>query len=327
MDSSPLMDCDIFDLASRVLDAFPEAIPIEDFGPYHLLEAIGEGGMGEVFLAEDKAAGRRVAIKFLRSVWSEPDLHRHFTREIQMLAKLEHPYIARLYEIGVHPNGTPYSVMEYVEGKPLDQYCRERECSLEVRVRLFHSVCNAVQYAHSRAVVHLDLKPSNILVKDDGTPMLLDFGIARRLENLDKPVDQTQLRFTPAFAAPEQIRREPVGTYTDVYALGVILYELLAGRHPYAVEGCSPSEIETIVIGEREPEKPSASAKHVTANKSAWNDLDVLCRRAMKKDIASRYPAVVELSQDIDHFLRGEPLKARPDKLSYRVGKFLRRNR
>ena len=327
MDRSSVLDCDIFDLADQVLDVFPEEIPIEDFGPYHLLEVIGKGGMGEVFLAEDKAAGRRVAIKFLRNVWSDPELHRHFTREIQMLAKLEHPHIARLYDVGVHPNGTPYSVLEYVEGKPLDQYCRERQCSLEARIRLFRSVCEAVQYAHSRAVVHLDLKPSNVLVKEDGTPMLLDFGIARHLENLDQPVDQTQLRFTPAYAAPEQIRREPVGTYTDVYALGVILYELLAGKHPYAVEGCTPSEIEAIVIGEREAEKPSASARRVKANKSAWNDLDVLCLRAMKKDIASRYPSVVELSQDVDHYLRGEPLKARPDKLAYRVGKFLRRNR
>lgn len=327
MDRSPIMDCDIFDLANRVLDVFPEEIPIEDFGPYRLVESVGKGGMGEVFLAEDEVAKRRVAIKFLRNVWSEPDLQRHFTREIQMLAKLEHPNIARLYDIGVHPNGTPYSVMEYVEGKPLDRYCRERACSLDARMRLFHSVCDAVQYAHSRAVVHLDLKPSNILVKDDGTPMLLDFGIARHLENLDKPVDQTQLRFTPAFAAPEQIRREPVGTYTDVYALGVILYGLLAGSHPYASDGCTPSEIEAIVMGEREPERPSASAKRVKATKSAWNDLDVLCLRAMKKDIAGRYPSVVELSQDVDHFVRGEPLKARPDKVSYRVGKFLRRNR
>jgi serine/threonine protein kinase len=147
-----------------------------------------------------------------------------------MLAKLEHPYIARLYEIGVHPNGTPYFVLEYVEGKPLDQFCRERECSLEARMRLFHLICDAVQYAHSRAVVHLDLKPSNILVTEDGTPKLLDFGIARHLENLDEPINQTQLRCTPAYAAPEQVRREPVGTYTDVYALGVVLYELLPGK-------------------------------------------------------------------------------------------------
>jgi len=156
--------------------------------------------------------------------------------------------------------------------------------------------------------------------------MLLDFGIARHLENLNEPVDQTQLRFTPAYAAPEQIRREPVGTYTDVYSLGVVLYELLAGKHPYASEGGTSGEIEAKVIGEREPDKPSHSAKRVKAGKSAWNDLDVLCLRAMKKDIAGRYRSVVELSQDIDRFLQSEPLKARPDKLAYRAGKFLRRN-
>lgn len=327
MDSSSILGRDIFDLANEVLDAFPDSMPFQDFGPYHLLQAIGKGGMGEVFLADDKLAGRRVAIKFLRNVWSEPELQRYFRREIQMLAKLEHPHIARLYELGVHPNGTPYFVLEYVEGKPLDRYCRERDCSLEARLRLFQLVCDAVQHAHSRAVVHLDLKPSNVLVKEDGTPVLLDFGIAKHLENLDEPANQTQLRCTPAYAAPEQIRREPVGTFTDVYALGVILYELLGGKHPYAMEGCTPSEIEAIVIGEREPDKPSASENRVKAGTATWNDLDVLCLRAMKKDANERYHSVVELSQDIDHFLRGEPLKAKPDSVAYRMGKFLRRNR
>jgi serine/threonine protein kinase len=145
MDDSFILDGDIFDLANRVLDVFPESILFADFGPYRLLEPISKGGMGEVFLAQDEAADRRVAIKFLREVWADPDLRRHFTREIQMLAKLEHPDIARLYEIGDHPNGTQYSVLEYVEGKPLDPYCRERECSLEERMRLFTwfaTLCN-----------------------------------------------------------------------------------------------------------------------------------------------------------------------------------------
>jgi len=326
MDHPSIMDCDIFDLAKRVLDFFPEVIPFEDFGPYRLLEPLGKGGMSEVFLAEDDAVGRRVAIKFLRNIWFEPDLRGHFTREIQMLAKLEHPYIARLYEVGVHPNGTPYSVLEYVEGEPLDQYCRERECSLEARMRLFRLVCEAVQYAHSRAVVHLDLKPSNIMVKEDGSPKLLDFGISRRLEDLDRPVTQTEVRCTPAFAAPEQIRREPVGTYTDVYALGVILYGLLARNHPYSVDG-SPDEMDAIIAGEQVPSKPSNSANRVEAGKAAWNDLDILCLKAMRQDVHERYQSVLELTQDIDHFLRSEPLKARPDKLGYRIGKLLCRRR
>jgi serine/threonine-protein kinase len=216
--------------------------------------------------------------------------------------------------------------MEYVEGRPIDEHVRERKCSLEERVRLFRALCEAVQYAHGRAVIHLDIKPSNILVKEDGTPKLLDFGISKHLETPDEPAKQTQLRFTPAFAAPEQVRREPVGVYTDVYALGVILYELLAGKPPYDFEECTPGEAERIIISECEPEPPSASARRVQAGKSVWNDLDVLSLKALKKDIQRRYHSVLELAQDVDHYLKGEPLKARPDTLAYRTSKFLRRN-
>ena len=146
-----MLETDIFDLAARILDAYPEPVPFEDFGPYRIGEAIGRGGMGEVLAAEDLPAGRRVAIKFLVYAWSAPDLRERFTREIKTLAKLEHPFIARLYDAGIHPGGTPYFAMEYVEGKPLDQYCRVRECSAEERLRLFRAVCAAVQYAHSLA--------------------------------------------------------------------------------------------------------------------------------------------------------------------------------
>jgi eukaryotic-like serine/threonine-protein kinase len=190
--------------------------------------------MGEVFLAEDGNAGRRVAIKLLRNVWSDPGVRQRFVREIHLLAELEHPFIARLYEVGVHPNGAPYFAMEYVDGILLDQYYVEKAYSLEARLRLFHSVCDAVQYAHSRAVIHLDLKPSNILVKSDGTPKLLDFGIARRLENLNEPVSQTQLRCTPAFAAPEQIRREAVGTYSEYMRWESCCTNCLRGGAPTA---------------------------------------------------------------------------------------------
>ena len=247
MDDSSILDCDLFALTGRVLDVYPEATPFDAFGPYRLLEPIGRGGAGEVFLAEDQNSGRRVAIKFLRNVWFDPDRHRLFSREIQMLARLEHPSIARLYEIGVHPNGAPYFAMEYVEGLALDRYVQERGCSLKEKLSLFRSICDAVQYAHGRAVVHLDLKPSNILVKEDCTPKLLDFGIAKHLEDPGEPVNQTELRCTPAFAAPEQIRREPVGTYTDVYSLGVILYQLLTGRHPYLTADSPAPELETMV--------------------------------------------------------------------------------
>lgn len=318
MEDLHILDCDLFDLADRTFDSYPESVCFEDFGAYRILTSIGKGGMGEVFLAEDQAAGRSVAIKFLRNVWAEPEGQRNFTREVQTLAKLEHPFIARLYELGIHPNGTPFFAMEYVDGKPLDQYCKERRCSLEEILPLFRAVCEAVRYAHSRAVIHLDLKPSNILITEDGTPKLLDFGIAKHLENLNEPVTQTQLRFTPAFAAPEQVNRQSVGTFTDVYALGIVLYGLLAGKPPYPPEGCAPDD--------REPPKPSASSNRISASKTAWRDLDQLCRKAMRKDVNERYHSVVELIQDIDHFLKGEPLMARPDALTYRTGKLLKRN-
>jgi serine/threonine-protein kinase len=324
-----ILDYDVFDFADQIFSAYPEPAPFEDFGPYRIVKLLGKGGMGEVFLAEDIAAGRRVALKFMSYVWRSPDLHERFAREIKTLAKLEHPFIARLYDAGIHPGGTPYFAMEYVEGKPLDEYCREQQCSLEQRLHLLRSVCDAVQYAHTHLVIHRDLKPSNILVKADGTPKLLDFGIAKQLDNVDEPANQTrtQPRFTRAFAAPEQFRSEPVGVYTDVYALGMILYQLLARRPPYDLDHCTPVEAENLIAGEHEPPRPSASPTRMSASKAAWSDLDVLCLKAIKKDVSRRYRSVIELTQDIDRFLKGEPLKARPDTLTYRLGKFARRNR
>ena len=167
--------------------------------------------------------------------------------------------------------------MEYVAGEPIDEYCRKQRCSLQERMRLFRAVCEAVQYAHSRLVVHRDLKPSNILVKEDSTPKLLDFGIAKQLESMDKPANQTQadVRFTRSFAAPEQLRREQIGVYTDVYSLGVILYQLLAGKPPYDLESCSPGEAEHIIAAGPKPEKPSVAARRsaqpLRATRSVWN--------------------------------------------------------
>ncbi len=326
-----------FDLANTILDAFPEPVLPEDFGPYHIEQRLGRGGMGEVFLARDRVAERHVAIKFLLYPWAEPDLRRRFTQEIKALARLEHPFIARLYDVGVHANFTQYFVMEYVDGLPLDEYCRQNKCSVEDRLRLFRSVCEAVQYAHTRLILHRDLKPSNILVKVDGTPKLLDFGIAKKLEEAQFSAShtQTELRFTREFAAPEQIRGEAAGVYTDVYALGVMLYELLAGKPPFDFEKCTPVEAELLIAGDKEPERPSGLARKFPQkspdgrppDKAAWSDLDVLCLKPMRKDISRRYSSVLELIQDIDHYLKGEPLKARPDKLGYRARKFLIRNR
>jgi serine/threonine-protein kinase len=341
-----LLDRDLAHVAHQMLDEdTPPSLPLKEFGPHRIKEALGEGGMGVVYLAERADLGSLVAIKILRDAWLSPARRERFASEQRTLAQLNHPSIARLYDADTLVDGTPWFVMEYVEGVPLTEYCRQRACSIEERLQLFHSVCEAVQYAHQHAVIHRDLKPSNILVKEDGTVRLLDFGIAKQLESLEIPAGQTGknqtvtgLRLmTPAYAAPEQIRGERIGIHTDVYSLGVILYELLVGELPFDLSNRTPGEAEAMIVG-LDPEKPSAVAKRTTerpganphvpsVSKTAWADLDVLCLTAMHKDVQRRYRSVEALIRDVDHYLKGEPLDARPDTLRYRLGKFVRRNR
>jgi eukaryotic-like serine/threonine-protein kinase len=338
---SSLLDHDVARVAGQFFgEAAGSPLSFKDFGPYRIEHMLGEGGMGVVYLAERSDLGTLVAIKFLRDAWLSPARRERFASEQRTLAQLNHSSIARLYDADTLADGTPWFVMEYVEGVPLTQYCHQNECSIERRLQLFRSVCEAVQYAHQHAVIHRDLKPSNILVKNDGSVRLLDFGIAKQLESLETPVDQTRtgLRLmTPAYAAPEQFRGERVGIQTDVYSLGVILYELLAGKHPFDLLNCTAAQAEKI-IAEHEPEKPSAvvsrteelrgpSATVASPSKTAWADLDVLCLTAMHKDAARRYQSVEALIRDVDHYLNGEPLDARLDTLRYRAGKFVRRNR
>jgi eukaryotic-like serine/threonine-protein kinase len=340
---SSLLDRDLAHVAHQVLDeAIPASLPFKEFGPYRIKEALGEGGMGVVYLAERVDLGSLVAIKLLRDAWLSPARRERFASEQRTLAQLNHPSIARLYDADTLDDGTPWFVMEYVEGVPLTEYCTEHRCSIEERLRLFRAVCEAVQYAHQHAVIHRDLKPSNILVKPDGTTRLLDFGIAKHLENLETPASKhhtmTGLRLmTPAYAAPEQVRGDRVGIHSDVYSLGVILYELLAGRLPFDLSRLSPGEAETMILTQ-DPERPSAVADDVTTtpgagpnissvSKTAWADLDVLCLTAMHKDTQRRYQSVEALIRDIDHYLKGEPLEARPDTFDYRLGKFVARNR
>ena len=328
-----LLDRDVAQVAHQVLEgAAPPSIPLERFGPYRITAVLGEGGMGVVYLARRDDLDSLAAIKILRDAWLSPARRDRFASEQRTLAQLHHPSIAQLYDADILPDGTPWFVMEYVEGLPLTEYCRTRGSSLRGRLRLFRAVCEAVQHAHRHAVIHRDLKPSNILVKADGTVKLLDFGIAKQLESLDIPADQTQtgLRLmTPAYAAPEQFRAGRIGIHTDIYSLGVILYELLTGRMPFDLSNRTPSEAATF-IAEREPEKPSAAARATaldrSANKASWADLDVLCLTAMHKDPQRRYRTVEALIRDIDHYLAGEPLEARADTVGYRLGKFVRRN-
>jgi serine/threonine-protein kinase len=336
-----LLDDGLAQAAQSILaDSACAPLPFKEIGPYRILKELGQGGMGAVYLAEREDLGTQVAIKVLRDAWLSPARRDRFAMEQRTLAQLNHPSIARLYDADTSPDGTPFFVMEYVEGVPLTEYCTEHDCSLQTRLRLFREVCEAVIYAHQRAVIHRDLKPSNILVKEDGSVRLLDFGIAKHLENLGEDAEQTltgMRLMTLAYASPEQIRGEQVGIQTDVYSLGVIFYKLLTGRLPFDLSNRRPAQAEK-AITETEAERPSAVAQktlapqeheksEVSASRSAWADLDVLCLTAMHKDAGRRYQSVEALVRDIDHYLKGEPLEARPDTLGYRLRKFVTRNR
>jgi eukaryotic-like serine/threonine-protein kinase len=334
-----LLDQDLGRLAERALQDEPGGALPPQIGPYRLERVLGEGGMGVVHLASRADLQSRVAIKVLRDAWLSPARHERFVSEQRLLAQLNHPSIARIYDADTLPNGTPWFAMEYVEGLPITDYCATHETSLTRRLELFRAVCEAVLHAHQQAVIHRDLKPSNILVTSDEQVKLLDFGIAKQLENAGVAVHQTrtELRLmTPAYASPEQVRGLPLGVHTDVYSLGVILYELLAGRPPFDFTGRTPTEVERVVT-EQEPERPSIATRKTgvlpkrspgarAASGASWADLDVLCLTAMQKDPARRYRTVDSLIRDIDHYLREEPLEARPDTVGYRLRKFVRRN-
>ena len=329
MSASSLLDRDVARVADRMLARPGKGEPLpHDFGPYKVRELLGEGGMGVVYLAERADLGSLVAIKILRDAWMSPARRERFTLEQRTLAQLNHPSIARLYDANALPDGTPWFAMEYVDGVPLTQFCAERNSSTLDRLQLFRAVCDAVDYAHRHAVLHRDLKPSNILVKADGSVRLLDFGIAKQLEAGEDPALQTRtaLRMlTPAYASPEQIRGQSAGIQSDVYSLGVVLYELLAGCAPFDHTGKSSGEFERAIL-ESEPEKPSAAAGAARASRAEWADLDVLCATAMHKDVARRYRSVEALIRDLDHYFRGEPLESHSDTLAYRAAKFMRRN-
>jgi serine/threonine protein kinase len=325
-----ILDREPPDIAHQALAAFLESIPDEQFRGYRITDHLDKGGMGVVYRAE-REDGNPVAIKVLRDWWVSQERQRRFAIEQKTLGRLEHPHIARFYHADTLAGGTPWFAMEYVDGKHLDVYCEERKSTVDDRLRLFRSVCEAVQHAHNRGIVHRDLKPSNILVTQDGTVKLLDFGIAKQLDDSGEPGTRPELRLmTLPYAAPEQVLGEQVGTYTDIYSLGVVLYELLAGRVPFDLSKCTQREAERIVV-EREPEKPSAAARATgrfgEAGKSAWTELDVMCLRAMHKDPAARYGSVGDLIRDVDHYLNSEPLEAQPVSFGYRLSKFVRRNR
>lgn len=304
--------------------------PLGNIGPYKPVKSLGIGGMGMVYLAWREDWERHVAIKTPRDVWISPNHLGRFESEQRLLAQLTHPAIANIYDGGTTGSGTPWFAMEYVDGEPITEYCRRNTLAARDRLRLFQSVCDAVQYAHSRLIIHRDLKPSNIFVTPDGKVKLLDFGIAKQIREgvglslLTRPGLHP---VTLAYAAPEQIARNEVSITTDIYALGVVLYELLSNKLPFDLSGPNALRAAEIVL-EEQPARPSAVCTHVSGlAKRHWNDLDVLILKAMHKDSTQRYATVDALIRDICHFLAGKPLEARPDSLVYRGRKFLSRNR
>jgi serine/threonine protein kinase len=355
-----LEDCPAADLLSEQ----SRAIAGKKIGAYRILREIGRGGMAVVYLGErdDQSYRKQVAIKMVKpGIDTEQILHR-FRNERQTLAALDHSNIVKLLDGGSTEDGSPYLVMEYVEGLPIDQYCDLHMLSIDDRLRLFRQVCSAVQYAHENLVIHRDLKPGNILIAKGGVPRLLDFGIAKLLnpEFFQTPlVTRTNWRpMTPEYASPEQIRGQAITTAADVYSLGILLFELLTGRRPYRTEGQSLLEMERLVC-EGEPERPSVVIQSIaiqreegtavredkagTATTPEWissqrglqpaelqrrlrGDLDTITMKAIEKDPGRRYATASELSADIGRYLSHEPVLARPASATYRTRKYIRRH-
>jgi eukaryotic-like serine/threonine-protein kinase len=305
---------------------------------YNIVSLLGEGGMGEVYLAEDTSLRRKVAIKLLKCGLGTANLVRHFHQEEQILAGLTHPNIAQLYGGAVTKNGIPYFVMEYVEGKRLDDFCRDDQLSIRRRLELFRKICSAVSYAHQRLIIHRDIKPANIRVTSDGEPKLLDFGIAKLLDPATSTVPEMTMTFaavmTPEYASPEQVRGERITTASDVYSLGVLLYELLTDQKPYKIDNRTPASVAR-AITEQEPTKPStAVAKgpgdfkfQIPNSKILRGDLDNIVLKALRKEPERRYTTVGQFSEDIRRYLEGRPVIARKDTVGYRTSKFITRNK
>jgi non-specific serine/threonine protein kinase/serine/threonine-protein kinase len=358
--SPEFIEAPAFAAMPEALTALRDEQPMENrrIGHYRIVREIGHGGMGVVYLAERVDEYReQVALKIIRRGMDTDFVVRRFRHERQILASLNHPNIARLLDGGTTDDGLPYFVMEFIEGEPVDEYCDHQKLSVVERLKLFRTICGAVHYAHQNLVIHRDLKPGNILITADGTVKLLDFGIAKIFNpEISQTVDKTatQMRLmTPEYASPEQVRGEQVTTASDVYSLGVILYELLAGHRPYRLTSILPSDIERVIC-EQEPTRPSTAISRVEERLTAdgdsvrvtpeeisraresqpeklqrrlRGDLDNIVLMALRKEPLRRYASVNGLSEDIRRHLEGQPVIARGDTFGYRAGKFIQRHK
>lgn len=352
------LEADAFDAARRVL-ADPEAeeaLKGKRIGSYRIVREIGRGGMGAVFLATREDFKKRVALKIIKRGMDTDDIVRRFERERKVLAALNHPNIAQLLDGGTTDDGMPFFVMEFVEGLPVTEFCDREKLNIEERLKLFRKICSAVAYAHQHLIVHRDLKPSNILVDNLGEPKLLDFGISKLLdgEAFETTIEETKgIRLmTPEYASPEQIRGEKITTVSDIYSLGVLLYELLSGHRPFRLKNRSSVEILKI-IAEHEPSAPSTAAltaeeivkgdtKEIVSPETIANaraekperlrrrlrgDLDNIVLMSLRKEPSRRYSSVEQFSEDMRRHLEGLPVLARPATFVYKASKFVHRNR
>ncbi|MBK6722656.1 MAG: serine/threonine protein kinase [Acidobacteria bacterium] len=331
-------------LMGEFLPHYDEPIYRGKIGVYNIVRELGLGGMGAVYLAEraDGKFEQRVAVKMLKREFNVDKIRRSFEREKEILAKLDHPLVARLLDAGATDDGIPFLVMEYVDGMPIDRFCEQHDLSVKERLKLFNRVCEAVSFAHQNLIIHRDLKPSNILVTDKGEPKLLDFGISKLL-GADDPADGSAITIlgamTPEYASPEQIRAEPVTTSTDVYSLGVVLYKMLTGTYPFDLKGKTNGNVLRTITDE-DPTCPSSVLDResydlearqpkdkVQLARSLRGDLDNILLKSLSKEPERRYQTVEQFALDIWRHIDGLPVLARPATFSYRTGKFLRRNK
>jgi non-specific serine/threonine protein kinase/serine/threonine-protein kinase len=333
--ASDFIETPAYEAISQILvDSDGELQSGQALGQYKVVSLLGKGGMGEVYLAEDSKLKRRVAIKVVKRGPGFTTVTRHSYKEERILAGLNHPNIAGLYETGATAAGLHYFIMEYVDGQRVDDYCRDKR--LSTRLELFRKICAAVSYAHQNLIIHRDIKPANIRVTSDGEPKLLDFGIAKLLDAQpsisDEQTRTVAAMMTPEYASPEQVRGENMTTASDVYSLGVVLYELLTGQRPYRIK--NRTEIGR-AITEQEPTRPSTAVARLAGDSKIKNrnskilkgDLDNIVLKALRKEPTRRYASVAQFSDDIRRYLDGLPVTARKDTFNYRAIKFVKRNK